>query len=718
MNLDQARAVVVQEARELLAEMDAALLYLESSGYASEQVNAVFRAVHTIKGSASLFALENLVSFSHTLESVLEQVRSGETPLDTYLLTLFFNCGDYIGSMVTELERAREHHDPDPVLRDRLLSELHQYLGPSTAQSIQVPSDALSSSTSVVDLENKPFGSPHWHISLRPSADVLRHGLEPISFLRYLSSLGRIAYLHTFTESIAQGAEFDPEQNYLGYEIEFETDAGREAIEEVFEFIGEHCLLRILPPYSPAEAYCELIASLPESPERLFEVLRTCAALDDEELQQVSSLLTNAAVTTAQSPSEQLPGVVEVSGGKGPDERRSSEQLFIKVEVSKLDELINLVGELVIAEASVRVAQQQGEPQNMQEACEMVAGLVEHIRDVSLALRMVAIGEVFQRFPRVVRDMSREMGKDIELHISGADTELDKSMVEKLTDPLMHLVRNAIDHGVESAHERVATGKPALSILRLNAYHDSGSVVIEVSDDGRGLDRQRIYEKGLEKGLLKSDQPVTDREVFDLVFHAGLSTAETVSNLSGRGVGMDVVRTNIEKLRGDVEVFSIAGQGTTVRVRLPLTLAIIEGFQVRVAGEAFVLPLDQVVECVDFSAQVAEHDLINLRGELLPYVRLRHLFGKAPVPNLRESLLVVQFGSSRAGVVVDQLVGELQAVIKPMGQLFAQNALLSGSTILGDGSVALILDVAQLIKRASAAGNALNPLSQHADRAV
>jgi two-component system chemotaxis sensor kinase CheA len=336
----------------------------------------------------------------------------------------------------------------------------------------------------------------------------------------------------------------------------------------------------------------------------------------------------------------------------------------------------------------------------MEEASQSVSELVERIRDASLTLRMVAIGEVFQRFPRVVRDVSKEIGKDIQLLISGADAELDKSMVEKLSDPLMHIVRNAMDHGLEPAEERVNAGKSATGTLRLNAYHDSGSIVIEVVDDGRGLNRERILAKAIERGLVQPDQVLTEREVYRLIFEAGFSTAEQITNLSGRGVGMDVVRRNIEQLRGEVDVLSEFGSGTTVRIRLPLTLAIIDGFQVQVGTEMFVLPLEQVIECVDLVQQDSNHYLVNLRGEPLPFIRLRELFGITGQTVVRENLVVLQCGLGRAGIVVDRLVGELQAVIKPLGPMFQKNRGLSGSTILGNGSVALILDVAHLIQQA------------------
>ena len=726
MNLDQARGALVQEARELLGEMENALLEIEQDGFNAERVNAIFRAAHTIKGSAGLFGLESLINFTHVVESLLDQVRNGEKSLDGAMLSLLLTCGDYIGSLITAVEDRSEAIDPNPELRAYLLSQLHEYMAAGLAESptaapaaepVEAPvAQALSPlpPTGKVDvLSGEQVGSDLWHISLRPSSDVLRNGMDPLSFLRYLSKLGRIAYLHTLTDTLPGAEGFDAENCYLGFEIEFESQASKQEIEDVFEFIREDSQLLILPPHSLIQEYLQLIKALPEAPGRLGEILLKSGALTEHELQRVLAL--QGAAPQPAPPlgtllvEEQLvpPPVVSAALNKQKqvEDKRVHEQVFIKVEVGKLDQLINLVGELVIAGAAASLSLRQGDPAAMAEANEGVATLVEHIRDASLSLRMVAIGEVFQRFPRVVRDISKELGKDIELLVTGAETELDKSMVEKLSDPLMHIVRNAMDHGIENAAERQAAGKTASGTLRLNAFHESGSIVIEVSDDGRGLDRQRILAKGIERGLVQPDQVLSDAEVYRLIFEAGFSTAEAVTNLSGRGVGMDVVRSNIEKLRGEVEVLSVFGQGTTVRIRLPLTLAIIDGFQVKVADEAFVLPLDQVVECVDLSQQGSLHDLFSLRGEPLPYVRLRELFALPPGDNLRESLVVLQYGSQRAGVVVDQLVGEFQAVIKPLGQIFAQNKVLSGSTILGDGSVALILDVAHLIQRASAAAD-------------
>jgi two-component system chemotaxis sensor kinase CheA len=323
---------------------------------------------------------------------------------------------------------------------------------------------------------------------------------------------------------------------------------------------------------------------------------------------------------------------------------------------------------------------------------------VEEVRDSALQLRMVKIGGTFSRFQRVVHDVARELGKDIQLVVSGEDTELDKTVVEKIADPLTHMVRNAMDHGIEPAEVRAACGKPAKGTVRLNAWHDSGSIVIEVSDDGGGLKRDRILAKAIERGLVEPGRNLTDREILNLVFEPGFSTADAITNLSGRGVGMDVVKRNITALRGSVDIASEEGVGTTVTVRLPLTLAIIDGFLVGLGKSVFVIPLDMIEECIEFSATPGR-DYTNLRGQVLPFVRLRDVFAVDGAPARRESIVVVRYGSRRAGIVVDTLLGEFQTVIKPLGKMFNQVKCISGSSILGNGEVALILDVAALFGR-------------------
>jgi len=351
----------------------------------------------------------------------------------------------------------------------------------------------------------------------------------------------------------------------------------------------------------------------------------------------------------------------------------------------------------VIAGSSASILAQRSRDSVMGEATSAIGRLVEEVRDSALRLRMVQIGEVFSRFQRVVRDVSRELGKDIELRIRGEDTELDKSVVDKIGDPLMHLVRNAMDHGIESAEVRLQRGKPERGQLGLNAYHESGSVVIEVSDDGGGLNRQRIREKAIERGLIAENAELSDYELCHLIFEPGFSTAEQVSSLSGRGVGMDVVRRNIEALRGTVDVESREGEGSLFRIRLPLTLAIIDGFLMGVGGSAYVVPLEMVEECLELHFEAASRNYINLRGEVLPCIRLRDFLELDGQAGRRENVVVVRYGGQKAGLIVDELMGEFQTVIKPLGRIFRHLRGVAGSTILGGGEVALILDVPALI---------------------
>ncbi|WP_010341206.1 chemotaxis protein CheA, partial [Xanthomonas sacchari] len=391
-----------------------------------------------------------------------------------------------------------------------------------------------------------------------------------------------------------------------------------------------------------------------------------------------------AAATTAASA-----GPAKAAGARG-------EGGSIRVDADKLDRMIDLVGELIIAVASTGAnAQRTGDAQLL-ESTSILAGLVEEVRESALQLRMVKIGGTFSRFHRVVHDVARELGKDIALVVNGEDTELDKSVVEKIADPLTHLVRNAMDHGIEPAEVRQARGKPVRGTVRLNAFHDSGSIVIQISDDGGGLNRDRILAKALERGLIEPGRQLSDREVFALIFEPGFSTAEKVTNLSGRGVGMDVVKRNIAALRGSVDISSQQDVGTTISVRLPLTLAIINGFQVGVGKSVFVVPLDVVEECVEFAPNY-QSEYIDLRGNVLPYVRLRSLFAIAGAPPARESIVVIRQGAQRFGLVVDTLLGEWQTVIKPLSKVFAQVKGISGSSILGSGGVALILDVPSLL---------------------
>lgn len=709
MNLDDVFHTFLAESREMLEEMERYLLEIEAGAQDSEQLNALFRCVHTIKGSAGLFALDHVVAFTHVVESVLDRLREGEIALDRDLAALLLKSRDHIASLID-----CDAESVPPALTATghiLLLALADYQDAIADVPVPAANDAP-----VAFASDRSGGNTSWHISIRFSPDVLRQGMDPMGFIRYLGTIGEIASVVTVTDALPVADEMDAETCYLGFEIDLRADTNKAAIEAVFEFVREDCQLRILPPGSEIERYMTLIQQLPEDDARLGEILVASGALTRAELEAGLACQQAAGVSAECAPhiGEVLvenglvpPEVVGVALGKQQQTRETRAQAsqYVRVQADKLDALINLVGELVIASAAAGLCAQRNGDIATQEAVAVVTGLVEEIRDGSLELRMVPIGETFQRFQRVVRDVSQELGKDIRLEISGADTELDKTVVEKIADPLMHLVRNAMDHGIESADRRQQSGKPSQGSVRLNAFHEAGSIVIEVGDDGGGLNRGKILAKALERGVVQSSEGLTDAEIFQLIFEPGFSTADAVTNLSGRGVGMDVVKRNIEALRGTVEVESVEGRGTTLRIRLPLTLAIIDGFLTGVGEASYVVPLKNVVECVELSAGQREETkgrcFMNLRGEVLPFIRLRSYFDLPGHAGRRENIVVVSYAGHKAGLIVDALLGECQTVIKPLGQLFSNLSGISGSTILGSGSVALILDVPALMNKIS-----------------
>jgi two-component system, chemotaxis family, sensor kinase CheA len=677
VNLEDAIQTLAQECAELLDAMENALLRLEHVPTDTDLINEVFRAAHTIKGSAGLFGFDGVVQFAHHVESVLDRVREGSLAIDEELTALLLACCDHLGV----LTRAATTGQPDTehTRSAELSARLAQRLGP--ARSAAPPAAAHNTLS--------PAGAPPaaslavWQIQLAFGRDVLRNGMDPLAFLRYLARLGEIRQIATRLTA-PPAHEVDPESCYLGFEIRFESAATRAAIAQVFEFVQDDCDIRIElePSDFPGGASGATEGPAP-SASRPLPALDSLPELD--------------APRAAASATEAAPRETEARS-----DSRARDGRLIRVDADKLDQLIDLVGELVIAGAGNRLHAERAGAASLIEAASGVSRLVEEVRNATLGLRMVQIGATFQRFHRVVRDVSHELGKDIALVIEGAETELDKSMVEKLGDPLLHLVRNAMDHGIEPVERRLQAGKQERGLLRLNAYHDSGSVVVEVSDDGGGLHRDRILDKAIERGLVARDQQLTDREVFALIFEAGFSTADKISNLSGRGVGMDVVRSAIEALRGTVELESQPGRGTTVRLRLPLTLAIIEGFLVRTGPVHYVIPLEMVVECLGFNPHdrrsAEDRGFINVRDMAMPIVRLADHFALRSERSARENVVVVKGATGHvAGLVVDELMGELQTVIKPLGKLFSQVRGISGTALLGSGDVALILDVNMLV---------------------
>lgn len=545
MNMAQLLETFREEAAELLQQMETILLRFDSGAAEQDDLHALFRTAHTLKGSAGLFGYQTVVEFTHVVENVLDLLRGGKLGFSGALIEVLLQCHQHIGHL---LEAA---------------------LGDDT-----------------------------------PATD---HGRQA-------------ALLSRLTEYAAVA-----------------TQAGAAPVAAAAGIANDACL-----PTSTATAGL---------------------------------------------------GATDQAHAK-------TENRVIKISADRLDRLIDLVGELVIAGAGTHLKASHLQQPDLLENVAHLQSLVEEVRDTTLSLRMVQVGEVFSRFPRVVRDLSKELGKNIDLTMSGHETELDKAMVEKIVDPLMHIIRNAIDHGIEMPADREAAGKNPHGTLHLSAYHQSGGIVIELTDDGRGLDKNRIFAKAVEKGLISGDAQLSEQEIFNLVLLPGFSTADRVTNLSGRGVGMDVVRSSVEALRGTLHIDSSEGRGTQVRLCLPLTLAIIDAFQIGVGASRFVLPLEMVSECVELPDGVGDRQYVNLRGHVLPFIRLSKFLNIRDELRSRRNIVVVRHGNRKAGIEVDNLLGECQAVIKPLGELFRQVRGISGTTILGSGDVALILDIPQLIELA------------------
>lgn len=705
IDMSQALTTFFDESRELLTEMERILLCAEHEDFNSDQMNALFRCAHTIKGSAGMFGLEAIVRFTHEVETVLDRLRHGDFSLSPELIGLLLESRDHMANLldsVTSGDAVDAPTESSIILRMQAFGN-----NGSVQQEAKISGLALSSepepSTSQAT-EEDTSDHHYWHISLRFETEILRYGFDPLSMINFLKTLGDIVHIETVSSGVPEFPALDPEQCFLGFEISFESNATKSEIANVFEFVSSMARIAILPPHSKTSEFIALIESLEEDKTKIGELLVACGTITPEELSQ--ALSQQSALGESRKVGEVLvaqrvvsPVVVDaaLTKQKKLDEARANQAKSVKVPADRLDALIDQVGELVIAGAATQIHARRARNRELQEVASNLLRLVEDVRDTALRLRMTPIGEVFSRFPRVVRDVAKELGKDIELKISGAEAELDKSMIEKIGDPLMHLVRNSMDHGIESPELRAAAGKPARGTVSLNAYHESGSIVIEVADDGGGLNAERILSKAVEKGLVSADANLTPADIYRLILEPGFSTAEQITNLSGRGVGMDVVRSSVEALRGTLDIDSSLGAGTTIRICLPLTLAIIDGFQVGVGSSTFILPLDSVVECIELPTDADLTDYLNLRGEVLPFLRLRRRFtveGKAPS---RQNIVVVRFSGRKAGIVVDRLFGECQTVIKPLGQLFAGISGISGSTILGTGEVALILDVAQLV---------------------
>ncbi|HTP26279.1 MAG TPA: chemotaxis protein CheA [Anaeromyxobacteraceae bacterium] len=658
-----------EEAADRIAELEETLLELDGRPQDDTLVDRAFRALHTIKGSGSMFGFDDVASFTHEVETVFDAVRARRVPVTRELVGLALESKDLIRSMLEGTAGPQSG-------RERLVAALRQFL-PRDA-TIATPVSQTEPSVEVAVALTRTY-----RIRFQPQARLFEDGTNPMGLLAELRSLGRCEVV-ALADAIPGLAELSPESCYLGWELTLVTDRGEDAIRDVFIFIEDRCELKV-------------------------------EALSGDNLDQAepnpagsTSLAPGGAGAALLSPGEPVgKPAARDEAQAGATSAAAQASSTIRVDAIKLDRLVDLVGELVIAQARLtRIASRCRDPE-LFAVSEDIDRLSTELRDSTLDVRMVPIGTTFSRFKRLVRDLSTELGKEIDLVTDGAETELDKTVIERLGDPLVHLIRNSCDHGIELPEVRQASGKPRRGIIRLSANHSGPNVYIEICDNGAGLNPAAIRAKALERGLIASDAKLSEKELFGLVFLPGFSTAEKVSNLSGRGVGMDVVKRSIEALRGSVTVESAHGKGTTVRIRLPLTLAIIEGLLVAVGDGSYVLPLSTVEECVELTSADVERGhgarVVAVRGELVPYLRLRELFEVSGERPDVEQIAIITHGEGRYGFVVDSVIGQHQTVIKSLGRMCRDVQGLSGATILGDGTIALIVDVPALVQGAEAA---------------
>jgi two-component system chemotaxis sensor kinase CheA len=641
----------LQEAEDLLSEVEEAALSLAGEGSGSERLNQVFRAFHTIKGSGAMCGFNQVAQFTHHVESVLDQVRKGSIPVTEKLTELILSAKDEIRALLAAEQRG------ETSARGNTLDLIAMLEGLSSEP--HAPAPVSPGSPSEVSPQT---GDRTWRICFRPNPELMICGGNPVLLFRDLRGLGECK-VSAHTDTVPALDEIQPNVCYFWWTITLRTGADRNAIRDVFLFVEDGSTLEV---ELEVEALAETAGPHPEVP---------------------------PAATRTAEPGDRQGAVIQ---------NALSKESSVRVPSSRLDRLVGLVGELVVNQSRLAQAASHVDAPELANPVEEIERLVAELRDDVLSIRMMPIGTIFGRFRRLVHDLSAELGKQIDLVTSGEETELDKSILDQLGEPLVHLLRNSIDHGIEMPERRFAAKKPARGVIRLTAAHTGSEVVVGVQDDGQGIDRTAIRAKAVERQIIAPDANLSDKDVLNLILLPGFSTASQVTNISGRGVGMDVVKRQIDRLRGMVTISSEPGKGTAISLRLPLTLAIIEGLLVEVGGDSFILPMSSVAENIELDrAQRSRNNGRNVaavRGELIPYIDLREAFGLPGSPPPIEKVVIVNHEEHRVGLVVDRVLGTHQTVLQSLGRFLRNVAVVSGSTVMGDGSVALILDIREIVQ--------------------
>jgi two-component system chemotaxis sensor kinase CheA len=693
------REAFKDEAQELLAELEAALLELEEVPGDQEHIGRVFRVMHTIKGSGGACEFAEVSAFTHEIENFFDLVRKGKIAVTKEIIDLTLRARDRIKEMFDAYYCGRSIA---PGLTEDILAQFKRLI----PAGVNVLQGAASARTANQPDRAAPVPTPGnqvtYRIQFRPGPDILAQGTDPLDLLHELSGLGSSkAVAHT--DAIPFLEDFNPDLCYTSWDVILTTTQGINAIQDIFIFVKDSSEVKITIIDEDGCAECDEAVY-----KKLGEILLERGDIGPADLQQalqskkrVGEVLVETGVVTGEQVEAAL---AEQEHVREMRERRQTSETAssIRVSTDKLDGLVDLVGELVTVQARLSQIAATGNDPLLLSIAEEVERLTADMRDRTMSIRMLPIGTTFSRFRRLVRDLGKELGKEVELVTEGAETELDKTVIEKLGDPLVHLIRNSIDHGIESPEVRKEARKPKVGTISLSAVHSGAHVLIEIRDDGAGLDRDAVRAKAVERGMIRDDAELTDKEVLGLVLQPGFSTAKTVTNVSGRGVGLDVVKRAIDALRGTIEISSDKGTGTVITLRLPLTLAIIDGFLTKIGEENFIFPLSLVEECVELtgnrSATGNNKHMISVRGHIVPYVRLREQFSIPGAGPAVEQIVIARIEQKRVGFVVDHIVGGHQTVIKNLGTFYRDVQGLSGATILGDGTVALVLDVPKLVQ--------------------
>ncbi|MGE5682396.1 MAG: chemotaxis protein CheA [Bacillota bacterium] len=682
----------IEEANELLSSLESSLLELEENPEDKEIISKVFRALHTIKGSGSMFGFDDIAVFTHDIETIYDLIRNGEIPVTREIINLTLQAKDQISSMLKSESGGSEIDDSavsSLVAQFRNIVLNYRMVSGESPEGSKINTTLLNTDEHSHEDQIQADESLYY-IFFRPPQNIYQMGGNPLLLLEELKQLGECFIFH-HTENIPLLEDINPEYCYSNWEIILTSSKGQDAIKDVFIFIEDDCELDISlinkKEVSDAQEFFEFIStSYNENHQGLNKqyLLRSLI----EEYRSKKAADRQSRQVKKQTPKE--------------EKHTESEAVSnIRVSAEKLDNLVNLVGELVTVQARLSQTATKAQLPELAEIAEEVERLTWELRDSALNIRMLTIGTTFSKFKRLVRDLSQELGKEVELITEGAETELDKTVIEKLNDPLVHIIRNSIDHGIELPEERSAKGKPFAGQVKLSASQSGGNVLIKVADDGAGLNRERIREKAISKGLISSETELKDNEIYSLIFAPGFSTAKQITNVSGRGVGMDVVKQAIDSLRGSILVESKPSEGTTITLKLPLTLAIIDGLLVQVSEECFILPLSEVEECVELSEIDVKksngRNIINIRGEFIPYIRLRDNFSIQGQRPQIEQIVITTVNNMKVGFAVDNVIGSHQTVLKNLGRTFKAVENVSGATILGNGTVALILDTQKIV---------------------